>query len=98
MDKPMSYLKVYWFSIFKELASEAGQAWSFMEQCLLKESIERQIWRTFFKRVPRPGGGEPGICWFFAYFLSLKQRLWPHGYCATLHQRTLYGSLCVHLI
>ena len=41
------------------------------------------IKRSFFLKVPRPGG-EPGIFWFFIYFLSLKQRLRPLGCCAPL--------------
>ena len=43
--------------------------------------------KSFFKRCPGRGANL-GSFWFFIYFLSLKQRLRPLGYCAPLPSRS----------
>ena len=47
-----------------------------------------RIKSTFFLKVPRPGANL-GSFWFFVYFLSLKQRLRPLGYCAPHQDSTV---------
>ena len=65
-------------------SSSFDRAFCYECQEKVQTTLLMKAWFTivaYFKKVPRPGG-EPGIFWFFVYFLSLKQRLRPLGYCA----------------